>query len=51
MALGVENAWTQAFARMSVPPPNWYRGAPGLLPMNLVDDLKRMSQATPPEQV
>ncbi len=51
MALGVENSWTQAFARISVPLPNWYRGAPGLLPMNLVDDLKRMSQATPPEQV
>jgi hypothetical protein len=45
MALKVEKTWTQAFARISVPPPTWYQGAPGggFLPLHLVNDLNRMS--------
>ncbi len=45
MALKVEKTWTQAFARISVPPPKWYQGEPGegFLPLHLVNDLTRMS--------
>jgi hypothetical protein len=45
MALKVEKTWTRAFARISVPPPKWYQGAPGegFLPLHLVNDLNRMS--------
>jgi len=46
MALKVEKTWTQAFARISVPPPKWYQGVPGggFLPLHLVNDLSRMSK-------
>ena len=45
MALTVENKWTQAFATIAVPPPQWYQGKPrdGFLPMHLTNDLNQMS--------
>jgi hypothetical protein len=45
MALAVENRWAQAFADIAVTPPQWYQGKrrDGFLPMNLSNDLSRMS--------
>lgn len=50
MALAVENNWTQAFATITVAPPQWYQGKrrDGFLPMHLTNDLNQMSgQAAP----
>jgi hypothetical protein len=48
MALAIENRWTQAFAKITVTPPQWYRGKPrdGFLPMHLTNDLNQMSNKT-----
>jgi Predicted membrane protein (DUF2207) len=45
MALAVENTWTQAFANITVAPPQWYKGKhrDGFLPMHLTNDLNQMS--------
>lgn len=45
MALAVENKWTQAFANITLAPPQWYRGKrrDGFLPMHLTTDLNQMS--------
>jgi hypothetical protein len=45
MALAVENAWTQAFAKITVAPPQWYKGKRRdvFLPMYLTNDLNQMS--------
>jgi hypothetical protein len=45
MALSVENRWTQAFANISVAPPQWYQGKRrgGFLPVHLTNDLNQMS--------
>ena len=45
MVLGVENRWTQAFADITMTPPQWYQGKrrDGFLPMHLTNDLNEMS--------
>lgn len=52
MALSVESHWTQAFAEISVPPPQWYqrRHGGGFLPVHLLDDMNTMArQADSPQ--
>lgn len=46
MAFGVESHWTQAFAEISVPPPQWYQHqhGGGFLPVHLLDDMNTMAQ-------
>jgi hypothetical protein len=43
MALGAETKWTQAFAGITVPRPQWYQGTPGGEFMRFVNDLNQMS--------
>jgi Predicted membrane protein (DUF2207) len=45
MALAVETKWTQAFAKLTLAPPQWHRGnrRDGFLPMHLTSDLNQMS--------
>jgi Predicted membrane protein (DUF2207) len=45
MALGVENRWTQTFANIAVPPPQWFQDGrrDGFLPTHLTANLTQMS--------
>jgi hypothetical protein len=47
MAFAVENKWAQAFARIAVPPPQWYSGKSGnFFPVEFVTELNSAAGQT-----